>query len=135
MQYIASPISALSRRSSSPALTPNMTTFGSSNIAFLLISPDLPSSTLCTPCTRNVLTSYINFESSVPYAPGLPSSQLFPGQSDLYNAVQRTCGASFLSGAVQAAGGLATSGAVGVDFQKIIGFVAGAFILAVSLAL
>lgn len=52
--------------------------------------------------------SYIEFETNVPYAPGLANSLLLGGQPDLYNAVQNTCGKNFFSGAVQAAGGLAS---------------------------
>ena len=46
------------------------------------------------------------FESAIPYAPGLGHGPLMSGQTQLYLAVQNTCGATFLSGAVQAAGGL-----------------------------
>jgi len=141
LQYISSPISALRRRTDTLAVAPNMTTFADSNIAFMLIDPSLPSTSLCGACTRNILTSYINFESNVLYTPGLPQSQILKGQTELYTAVQGTCGANFMSGAVQAAGGLSggtfSSGAlaVGADLQKIVGLVTGAFILAVSSAL
>jgi len=52
------------------------------------------------------MTQYINFESAVPYAPGLNKSSIMSGQSPLYSAISSECGASFMSGAVQAAGGL-----------------------------
>jgi hypothetical protein len=56
--------------------------------------------------------SYFNFEKSVPYGPGLSNSPLLGGQSDLYDAVNNTCGKSFFGGAVQAAGGI-SGGLVG----------------------
>ncbi|KAL6302582.1 hypothetical protein BKA93DRAFT_736443 [Sparassis latifolia] len=88
------------------AIVPNATTFANSNILFLLLGPSLTSSQICTACTRNILTSYINFESNSPYGPGLTNSPLLHGQSALYTEVQSLCGASFLNGAVAAAGGL-----------------------------
>ncbi|OCH92537.1 hypothetical protein OBBRIDRAFT_811591 [Obba rivulosa] len=94
------------RDQASIAVVPNVTTYEANNIVFLFLNPSLPSAQLCTPCARSIITSYISFESSTPYGPGLGSSQLLGGQSALYQAVQTTCGASFLSGAVQAAGGL-----------------------------
>ncbi|KAL5525408.1 hypothetical protein ACEPAF_9278 [Sanghuangporus sanghuang] len=88
------------------ALIPNITTFRSTNLAFFFLSEDTPSDQLCTSCTRSVLTSYMTFEQSVPYALGIANSPLLGGQSDLYNAITSECGSSFLSGAVQAAGGI-----------------------------
>jgi hypothetical protein len=88
------------------ASRPNTTTFANERLLFLNLREDMPSETLCTSCTRNVLTSYITWESNINYAPGLSSSQLLTGQSKLYAGVQNTCGRNFLSGAVQAAGGL-----------------------------
>lgn len=92
--------------SSQQVITPNFDALESSNAAFLFLKPDLSSDKLCVPCTRSILTSYISFESDISYAPGLPNSVLLNGQSALYQAVTNTCGASFLSGAVQAAGSL-----------------------------
>lgn len=108
--------SALSRRADAAqvvaSVTPNTTTFATNNLVFLLLQPELPKEKLCQTCTRNVITSYISFESDTPYAPGLSSSQLLAGQSTLYQAVQNTCGSNFLSGAVAAAAGL-SGGLVG----------------------
>jgi len=95
-----------------PAIVPNTTTYRDSNLLFLFLTPQTPSAQLCTTCTRNILMSYITFETSVPYAPGLGKSPLMGGQPDLYNAVQSTCGKNFFSGAAQAAGGL-SSGVLG----------------------
>lgn len=87
-------------------LVPDVAAYRKANLPFLFLTPSLESADLCVPCTRNVLTAYINFESNVPYAPGLSKSTLLDGQSALYTGVQNTCGKNFLSGAVQAAGGL-----------------------------
>ncbi|KDQ55948.1 hypothetical protein JAAARDRAFT_59402 [Jaapia argillacea MUCL 33604] len=86
--------------------TPNITTYHDYNVVFLFLSTSMPSTTLCVSCTREVLTAYINFESTVPYAPGITKSPLMSGQSALYTYVQNTCGKSFMSGAVAAAGGI-----------------------------
>ncbi|KAI1783212.1 hypothetical protein LXA43DRAFT_356934 [Ganoderma leucocontextum] len=94
------------------AVAPNATTFANNNLLFILLQPTLAKDALCQTCTRNVLTSYISFESSTPYAPGLAASVLLSGQSTLYQAVQSTCGSTFLSGAVAAAAGL-SGGVVG----------------------
>jgi len=91
-----------------PAVIPNTTTFRQTNLLFFFLQPQTASSTLCTTCTRNILMSYINFEQSIPYAPGLGNSPLMGGQSDLYNAVTSTCGNTFFGGAVQAAGGISS---------------------------
>ncbi|EIW76644.1 hypothetical protein CONPUDRAFT_139391 [Coniophora puteana RWD-64-598 SS2] len=104
--YVNAPLSR--RDNPVSALIPNTTTFASSNLVYLFLEPIMSSSDLCTTCTRNILTPYISFESNRPYAPGLANSPLMSGQTDLYNAVQSTCGQSFLGGAVQAAGGISS---------------------------
>ena len=104
------------------ALIPNTTTFRTTGLPFLLLTPSTDSSELCMSCTRSVLTAYINFEQDIPYAPGLTNSPILGGQTDLYNAVTSACGSSFMSGAVQAAGGLANgliSGATNVHVDQI----------------
>jgi len=102
---------ALSRRDDSnttAALIPNTTTYHDTNLVFLFLQPSMSSSTLCTACTRSILTPYITFESNRPYAPGLTNSPLMSGQTALVSAIQSQCGSSFLSGAVQAAGGISS---------------------------
>ena len=65
------------------------------------------SGQLCNTCLRNVLSAYIAAEEAVPYGPGdISQSPMLGGQNDLYNAATSQCGSSFLSGSVQAAGGL-----------------------------
>ncbi|GLB44526.1 hypothetical protein LshimejAT787_1701530 [Lyophyllum shimeji] len=86
---------------------PNTDSYRTYGIPFLFLQSSLPSSDLCNVCTRNVMTSYMNFEAKVPYAPGLGKSVLLAKQPELYQGIQNTCGSTFLSGAgVQAAGGL-----------------------------
>jgi hypothetical protein len=97
---------ALRRRGPQAAIVPNMATYHDNNLPFLYYKPDLDASTLCTTCVRLILTGYMTFESNVAYAPGLSNSQLLDTQPSLYDAVKNKCPASFLSGAVQAAGGL-----------------------------
>lgn len=94
------------RRGEEQVIIPNVQQFKSLNLVFLGLSPSLTSDQLCKTCTRNVLNQYIQFMSAIPYAVGLASSPLMSGEPDLYSAVQQKCGAPFLSGSVQAAGGI-----------------------------
>jgi hypothetical protein len=130
---------ALKRRADVTAILPNMQTYHDTNLPFLFITSSLDKTKLCVTCTRNVLTAYINFESNVPYGPGLSNSQILNTQPGLYSAIQATCPSGFLSGAVQAAGGLSgglLSGAiptVGAEYQSILAMAIGVATLAVSL--
>ncbi|KAI5990405.1 hypothetical protein EDD15DRAFT_1164371 [Pisolithus albus] len=63
---------------------------------FLSLEPSTDSTTICTSCSKTILVPFISFEFDAPYAPVLN------------NSVQTTCGAGFLSGVVQAAGGLSS---------------------------
>ncbi|KIO05811.1 hypothetical protein M404DRAFT_504481 [Pisolithus tinctorius Marx 270] len=100
--------STVTRRDSSEALIPNVTTYEDTNLVFLFLEPSTDSTTFCVSCTRNILTPFITFESNTPYAPGINNSLIMAGQTALYNSIQSTCGTNFLSGAVQAAGGLSS---------------------------
>jgi len=131
---------ALKRRADVTAILPNMQTYHDTNLPFLFITPSLDATKLCTTCTRNVLTAYINFESNVPHGPGLSNSQILNTQPDLYSAIQTKCPSGFLSGAVQAAGGLsggifssAAISTVGAEYQSILAMAMGVATLAVSL--
>jgi len=131
---------ALKRRADASAIVPNITTYHDTNLPFLFFTPSLDATTLCTACSRNVLTAYINFESNDPYAPGLSQSLLLDTQSDLYSAIQQKCPSGFLSGAVQAAGGLSggilSSGAVSTvssQYQGVLALAMGVTTLAVSI--
>jgi hypothetical protein len=115
-----------------------MATYHDNNLPFLFITSNLDATKLCTTCTRNILTAYINFESNVPFGPGLSNSQILNTQPDLYAAIQTKCPSGFLSGAVQAAGGLSggmfSSGAIPtVEYQSIFAMAMGVATLAVSL--
>ncbi|KAH7911291.1 hypothetical protein BJ138DRAFT_1113340 [Hygrophoropsis aurantiaca] len=119
------------------ALIPNTTTFSATNLVFLFLEPTMSSTQLCTACTRNILTPYINFESKIPYGPGLGKSPCMSGQSALYNGVQGTCGANFLSGAVQAAGGISSgilNGAALRSMSQDVNAVVAAMLGAAALA-
>jgi hypothetical protein len=133
-------------RADTTALIPNITAFQISNLPFLFLQPAsgnqaaLQSSDQCTTCTRNIMTAYINFESDTPYGPGLASSELLGSQQPLYSAITNTCGQTFMSGVVQAAGGLsggtlpsgATLNVVGTS-QGLVAVYMGMLAVAVSL--
>ena len=131
---------ALRRRDDLGAIQPNFTTYRDNNLPFAFFTPNLNKTQLCVTCARLVLTSYIQFESNVPYAPGLNNSLLLSTQSALFDAVQSKCPANFLNGAVQAAGGLSGSSSAaiptyGAEYQRTIALVMGVVTLAVSIAL
>lgn len=96
------------RRAEAVVTTPNATTFQSANILFLFLNGSAPASTLCTSCTTNIMSAWMEFEAALPYAPGLAQSPLISGQSDLYKGIISQCGNAFLSSAVQAAGGISS---------------------------
>jgi len=95
---------------SGQTVIPNTAAFAANNLPFLLTSGDLEKDQLCTACTRNILSAYMNYESDVPYGVGLDKSQLLGNQIPLFKAVQEKCGANFMDNAVKAAGGLGTTG-------------------------
>lgn len=97
------------RRDATPAITPNATTFRDAGIPFLFRLPSLDAAELCTPCTRLIFNSYANFESAVPFAPGLSQSPLLSGQTNLYNAIVNGCGDNFLQSSLEAAGGISSN--------------------------
>ncbi|KAK0457122.1 uncharacterized protein EV420DRAFT_1621178 [Desarmillaria tabescens] len=126
--------STLSRRAQTVIATPNATTWTTNGIPFLFFTDTLSSTTLCTTCSRNVMTTWISWESKVPYAPAAQESALLSGLNSLYSAIQTKCGKSFLSGAVTAAGGLGTSGAarMAASGKGLASFAAGLVGLAVA---
>ena len=99
------------RDGSQEVFTPDASLFTSKNVAFLGLESSLSASQLCVPCTREVMNVYTSQLSTIPYAPGIANSVLFGGEPALYDAINQKCGASFLGGAAQAAGGLATGAA------------------------
>ncbi|KAF8522520.1 hypothetical protein JB92DRAFT_1693270 [Gautieria morchelliformis] len=84
--------------------TPDATVFGSANIMWLGANPTMDAASLCTTCTKNVLSSYIQWESSMPPANGLSNLPLLSSQAPLWAAVQQTCPADFISGTLSSAG-------------------------------
>jgi len=120
LESLWQPLSSKSSRRGSPeVIVPDLQVFKDENLAFLGIQPTFSTQDLCQPCTRNVLNEYIKFTSSLPFAPGITNSLLMGGETDLYTSVQTKCGAPFLSGSVQAAGGISNgvmdNGAAGLE--------------------
>lgn len=135
--YIKKDYGALTRRE--VAIVPNISTISANNLQFLFFQSDSSPAQLCVTCLRQVLTAYINFEEAVPFAYGMNNSELLGPQIALYNAVQANCSGNFLSGSVQAAGGLSgTSSAIptcDAKYQSIIALVVGAVTMVISVAL
>ncbi|ORY33119.1 hypothetical protein BCR39DRAFT_521359 [Naematelia encephala] len=90
-------------------ITPNTTTYRSTNLAFLFLQPDMASSALCTPCTREIMVAYIKWESTMPYALGLSSSPILGGQSKLWSAINDTCTTSYVGAITSEAGTFVSS--------------------------
>jgi len=121
----------LDRRGAQEAFIPNTATFDQKNIAFLGLEPSLDASKLCVSCTKEIMNVYTTQLNDVPYSPGIANSVLFHGQSALYSAINSKCGAAFLGGQVQAAGGLAT-GAAPRSVDSGLAFVGSAFAAAAA---
>ena len=90
-------------------ITPNTTTYRNTNLPFLFLQPDMASSALCTPCTREIMVSYIKWESAYPYALGLRNSPILGGQSALWTAINSTCAASYVNAITSEVGSFSTS--------------------------
>ena len=102
---------SLDRRDAQEVFTPDVTQWNQKNVAFLGITGNLSQDQLCVPCTRLVISAYTTQLGNTPYAPGLQNTQLLGSEQALFNAITSKCGASFLNGQAQAAGGLATGAA------------------------
>lgn len=87
-----------------------------SNIAFLFLQPNAGKDKLCSTCAQNILASYIQFETSIPYAIGLANSDILSGQSDLYKAGKKECGSDWAKKVNSIAGT--------TDFAKVAGALA-----------
>ncbi|GAA5842780.1 hypothetical protein JCM3766R1_007156 [Sporobolomyces carnicolor] len=94
-----------------PSVLPNSQTYRSMSLPFLFLSSSLPSTTLCTPCTKQILTNYISFESRQPYALGLANSPILGGQGELWQGTGEKCGSGFLSNIMQMSGQQELTGA------------------------
>lgn len=115
-------------------VTPNATTYRNTNLPFLFLQPDMTKDELCTSCTRQIMVTYIKYENSIGYGPGLGNSPILGGQSGLWNGIKTVCGDSFTSAIVSEAGGaLPASGAVSRAAAPAIAVVAGVAALALAL--
>lgn len=85
------------------------------------------------------MSGYFNYESDSVYSPGMANSQMLGGQTVLVAAIEEKCGANFLNGAVQAAGGIKSGGLTsGAAQDRVSGAVvalAGALTVAISAVL
>jgi len=123
--------------------TVNGTTFANQNVPFQFISKDSDAGVLCTTCTRNIFTAWSDWESQVPYAPGVSNAMLFKGQSDIYSAIKTKCPANFLStsgvvaagAAGQGIGSKMLNGAERTAAGAAATLIGGAFIAVVSMML
>ncbi|CAO1624437.1 unnamed protein product [Jaminaea pallidilutea] len=88
------------------------------NIAFLFLQPTSSKDALCSTCAQNILASYIQFETSIPYAIGLSNSKVLSGQSALYKAAKTQCGDKWAVKVNSIAGT--------TDFAKVAGALGGA---------
>jgi hypothetical protein len=78
-------------------ITPNATTYRSTNLPFLFLQPSFNADRLCTPCTREIMVAYIKWETAVPYALGLAQSPILGGQMDLWQSIDQTCGSTYVA--------------------------------------
>jgi len=101
-------------------ITPNTTTYGSTNLAFLFLAPDFPAASLCTPCTREVMVAYIKWESKQPYALGLSQSPILGGQSELWSAINSTCGSAYINAITSEVGTFSTQSSTGGAMGKAV---------------
>jgi len=92
------------KRASGQTVVVNPGTYRTTNLMYLFTSPDMNAGELCTSCTQQIVSKYVAFESSTPYALGLKNSPLLGGQSDLWTAIQEKCPASFLTEVTNIAG-------------------------------
>ncbi|WWD21352.1 hypothetical protein CI109_105836 [Kwoniella shandongensis] len=89
-------------------VAPNATTYKNTNLPFLFLQPTMNSKALCTPCTREVLVAYVQWETQVPYALGLKQSPILGGQSALWSAINGTCGPAFINAIMSEVGSYAS---------------------------
>ncbi|KAL1407639.1 hypothetical protein Q8F55_007072 [Vanrija albida] len=111
-------------------VTPNATTYQSTNLPFLFLQPSFSQAQLCTPCTREVFVSYISWESKQPYALGLAQSPILGGQNKLWDAITNTCGAAFVN-AITAEAGVNAAANTGSGALQRIGVPAAGTLAAV----
>ncbi|KAF8879005.1 hypothetical protein CPB85DRAFT_1342026 [Mucidula mucida] len=111
---------SISRRADVTVTTPNATTWANSNLVYLFLNGSGTASTLCTTCTSNIMSAYMDFEAKIPYGPGIAQSALMSGQASLYTGITSVCGEGFLNSAVQAAGGISSSSTDSSDAPRVV---------------
>lgn len=115
-----------SSSSSQNLYNPNPDTYTNVNLAFLFLSPNLPDSALCKPCTQSVMAAYIGFEQATPHFGGLYSSSYLSGQLKLWKSISSRCGQKFIESINNEAGIMSiltsTSGANSSFFHLIFTF-------------
>ncbi|CAE6434122.1 unnamed protein product [Rhizoctonia solani] len=92
------------RKRAQTVLVPNADTYRNSNLMYLFTSPDMTAPELCTPCTQQIVSKYIAFESATPYALGLSKSPLLGGQSQIWAAMQEKCTPEYMTQVTDIAG-------------------------------
>lgn len=114
----------------SSIITPNATTYASTNLPFLFLQPNMSKDQLCTPCSRSIFVTYFKWIGQTQYP-----STILSGREDLWNAVTSTCDQTFVdsiskeanvhaaSGAMQRVGG---ASAVAVAAAGLVAFYVGA---------
>lgn len=85
-------------------LMPNTDTYRNSHLMYLFVSPDMTADQLCTPCTQQIYSKYIAFQTATPHALGIKQSPLLSGQSELWAAMQAKCPAEFMTEVTNIAG-------------------------------
>jgi len=66
-----------------------------SNVQFLFIDANESADQLCTACTKQVMTSYITYETALPYPMGVRSANLLGNQKALWTAINSKCPANY----------------------------------------
>ncbi|GAA5989498.1 hypothetical protein JCM11641_007320 [Rhodosporidiobolus odoratus] len=87
-----------------PSALPSSSVWSTSSLPFLLLSPNLTSSVLCSSCTKSILATYIAWEGRQPYALGLSNSPMLGGQAGLWTGIGEKCGSGFLEATSKQAG-------------------------------
>lgn len=92
LQTIPSTNSSGSSDDSDDSQSPELT----SDQVFMFLSKDSDKDTLCSDCTKEVLSSYVGFEMATPYAIGTERSTVLKPQQEIYDAARKKCGANFV---------------------------------------
>ncbi|KZT41042.1 hypothetical protein SISSUDRAFT_1043341 [Sistotremastrum suecicum HHB10207 ss-3] len=98
--------------STAAAYSPNATTYATTGLPYLFLTPSSPSAELCSACAQAVLAPYVTFETAVPYAFGINNSPLLGKQSTLWSAISSGCGGS-VTGSISQNAGASLDGAAG----------------------